>query len=295
MEQRRVEPSRMEWLAQRFEENRAQLRSVAYRMLGSIADAEDAVQETWLRLSRTENSHIDNMRGWLTTVVGRISLDMLRARSLKREESLDLAIPDFIVSREGNPQDNVVLADSLGLALLVVLDTLTPAERLAFVLHDIFALPFDEIAPVIGRSSTAARKLASRARMRMQGAAMPDKDTVRQRKAVDAFVAATHTGDLESLIAVLDPKVVLLGDRAPASKGIRGAAAVANQALQFSKLVQKTESVLVNGTPGIMSWLPNGKPMAVLGFVVSNDRIAEIYVLSDPNRLQRLIERAGTP
>lgn len=282
----------MEWLAQRFEENRAQLRSVAYRMLGSIADAEDAVQETWLRLSRTENGHIDNMRGWLTTVVGRICLDMLRARSLKREESFDVAIPDFIVSREGNPQDDIVLADSLGLALLVVLDTLTPAERLAFVLHDIFALPFDEIAPVIGRSSTAARKLASRARMRVQGAAMPDKDTARQRKAVDAFVAAAHTGDLESLIAVLDPKVVLLADRAPASKGIRGAAAVAKQALQFSKLVQKTESVLVNGTPGIMSWLPDGKPMAVLGFVVSNDRIAEIYVLSDPNRLQRLIERA---
>ena len=284
----------MEWLAQRFEENRAQLRSVAYRMLGSIADAEDAVQETWLRLSRTENGHIDNMRGWLTTVVGRICLDMLRARSLKREESFDVAIPDFIVSREGNPQDDIVLADSLGLALLVVLDTLTPAERLAFVLHDIFALPFDEIAPVIGRSSTAARKLASRGRIRVQGAAMPDKDTARQRKAVDAFVSAAHTGDLESLIAVLDPKVVLLADRAPALNGIHGAAAVAKQALQFSKQVQKTESVLVNGTPGIMSWLPNGKPMAVLGFVVSNNRIAEIYVLSDPDRLQQLLNyRAG--
>jgi len=282
----------MEGLAQRFEENRAHLRSVAYRMLGSITDAEDAVQETWLRLSRAENSHIDNMRGWLTTVVSRICLDMLRSRSLKREESLDTAIPDFIVSREGNPQDEAVLADSLGLALLVVLDTLTPAERLAFVLHDMFALPFEEIAPIVGRSSTAARKLASRARMRVQGVALPDKDTARERKVVDAFVAAAQTGDLEALIAVLDPNVVLLADRAPALKGIRGAAEVAKQALGFSKVAQKAESVLVNGTPGIISWFPNGNPMAVLAFVVADDRIAEIYVLSDPDRLRQVIERA---
>jgi RNA polymerase sigma factor (sigma-70 family) len=282
----------MEGLAQRFEENRAHLRSVAYRMLGSITDAEDAVQETWLRLSRAENSHIDNMRGWLTTVVSRICLDMLRSRSLKREESLDTAIPDFIVSREGNPQDEAVLADSLGLALLVVLDTLTPAERLAFVLHDMFALPFEEIAPIVGRSSTAARKLASRARMRVQGVALPDKDTARQRKVVDAFVAAAQTGDLEALIAMLDPNVVLLADRAPALKGIRGAAEVAKQALGFSKVAQKAESVLVNGTPGIISWFSNGNPMAVLAFVVADDRIAEIYVLSDPDRLRQVIERA---
>jgi RNA polymerase sigma-70 factor, ECF subfamily len=281
----------MEWLAQRFEENRAHLRSVAYRMLGSIADAEDAVQETWLRFSRAENSHIDNMRGWLTTVVSRICLDMLRSRSLKREESLDTSIPDFIVSREGNPQDEAVLADSLGLALLVVLDTLTPAERLAFVLHDMFALPFEEIAPIVGRSSTAARKLASRARARVQGAALPDKDAARQRKVVDAFVTAAHSGDLEALIAVLDPNVVLLADRAPALNGIRGAAEVAKQASGFSKVAQKTEAVLVNGAPGIISWFPNGKPMAVLGFVVANDRIVEIYVLSDPDRLQKVIER----
>jgi RNA polymerase sigma factor (sigma-70 family) len=283
----------MEGLAQRFEENRAHLRSVAYRMLGSVTDAEDAVQETWLRLSRAENSHIDNMRGWLTTVVSRICLDMLRSRASKREESLDTAIPDFIVSREGNPQDKAVLADSLGLALLVVLDTLTPAERLAFVLHDMFALPFEEIAPIVGRSPTAARKLASRARMRVQGAALPDKDTARQRKVVDAFVAAAQTGDLEALITVLDPNVVLLADRAPALKGIRGAAEVAKQALGFSKVAQKAESVLVNGTPGIISWFPNGKPMAVLAFVVANDRIAEIYVLSDPDRLRQVIERAA--
>jgi RNA polymerase sigma factor (sigma-70 family) len=292
VEQPQPQPISMEWLAQRFEENRAHLRSVAYRMLGSAADAEDAVQETWLRLSRTGNSQIENIRAWLTTVVGRICLDMLRSRGLKREESLDLAMPDFIVSREGNPQDKVVLADSVGLALLVVLNTLTPAERLAFVLHDIFAPPFEEIAPIIGRSSTAARKLASRARKRVQGAAMPDKDTARQRRVVDAFVAAAHTGDLEGLIAVLDPEVVLLADRAPALKGIHGAAEVAKQALGFSKVVQKAESVLVNGTPGIMSWLPDGKPMAVLGFVVSNGRIVKIYVLSDPDRLRQVIERA---
>jgi RNA polymerase sigma factor (sigma-70 family) len=291
VEQRR-EPIGMEWLAQRFEENRAHLRSVAYRMLGSITDAEDAVQETWLRLSRGENRPIDNMRGWLTTVVGRICLDMLRSRASKREESLETAIPDFIVSREGNPEDEVGLADSVGLALLVVLDTLTPAERLAFVLHDMFALPFEEIAPIVGRSSTAARKLASRARTRVQGAAMPDKDTVRQRKVVDAFLAAAQTGNLEALIAVLDPNVVLLADRAPALKGIRGAAEVSKQALGFSKVAQKAESVLVNGTPGILSWFPNGKPMAVLGFVVAKDRIVEIYVLSDPDRLRQVLERA---
>ena len=283
----------MEWLAQRFEENRAHLRSVAYRMLGSITDADDAVQETWLRLSRAENSHIENMRGWLTTVVGRICLDMLRSRASKREESLDTAIPDFIVSRKGNPQDEVGLADSLGLALLVVLDTLTPAERLAFVLHDMFALPFEEIAPIVGRSSTAARKLASRARTRVQGAALPEKDTARQRKVVDAFVSAAQTGDLEALITVLDPNVVLLADRAPALKGIRGAAEVAKQALGFSKVTQKTDSVLVNGTPGIISWFPNGKPMAVLGFVVASDRILGIYVLPDLDRLRQVIERAA--
>jgi RNA polymerase sigma factor (sigma-70 family) len=283
----------MEWLAQRFEENRAHLRSVAYRMLGSITDAEDAVQETWLRLSRAENSHIDNMCAWLTTVIGRICLDLLRSRASKREESLDAAIPDFIVSREGNPQDEVGLADSLGLALLVVLNTLTPAERLAFVLHDMFALPFEEIAPIVGRSSTAARKLASRARVRVQGAAVPDQDTARQRRVVDAFVAAAQTGDLGALIAVLDPNVVLLADRAPALKGIRGAAEVAKQALGFSKVAQKAESVLVNGAPGILSWFPNGKPMAVLSFVVANDRIVEIYVLSDPDRLQKIIKRAA--
>jgi RNA polymerase sigma factor (sigma-70 family) len=278
-----------EWLAKRFEENRSHLCRVAYRMLGSLDDAEDAVQEAWLRLSRTEDSGIENIGGWLTTVVGRICLDILRARRLKREYPLGQNIPDFLVSREESPEDEVVTADSVGLALLVVLDTLTPAERLAFVLHDMFALPFEEIAPIIGRSPTAARQLASRARRRVQDAALPDTDLARQRRVVDAFVTAAHGGDFDALIAVLDPEVVLRSDRDPASRGIRGSAAVAQQALAFSRLVQRTESVLVNGAPGIVSWLPSGKPMAVLGFVVAHHRIAEIYVISGPQRVEQVL------
>ncbi len=278
-----------EWLAKRFEENRPHLRRVAYRMLGSIDDAEDAVQEAWVRLSQTENSGIENIAGWLTTVIARISLDMLRSRRSKREDSFELTIPDFLVSREKGPEDEVVMADSVGLALLVVLDTLTPAERLAFVLHDMFAMPFEEIASLVGRSSTAARQLASRARRRVQGAAMPDTDIARQRKVVDAFIAAAHGGDFDALIAVLDPEVLLRADRHPAATGIRGAVAVASQALAFSRLVQRTESVLVNGAPGIVSYLPSGRPMSILGFVVVHDRIAEIYVISDPERVQQLL------
>lgn len=265
------------------------MRRVAYRMLGSLDDAEDAVQEAWLRLSQTENSGIENLGGWLTTVIARISLDMLRSRRSKREDSLELTIPDFLVSRDEGPEDEVVMADSVGLALLVVLDTLTPAERLAFVLHDMFALPFEEIAPLVGRSSTAARQLASRARRRVQGAAMPDTDIERQRKVVDAFVAAAHGGDFDALIAVLDPEVLLRADRPPAATGIRGAVAVASQALTFSRLVQRIETVLVNGAPGIVSYLPNGRPMSILGFVVAHNKIAEIYVISDPERVQQLL------
>jgi RNA polymerase sigma-70 factor (ECF subfamily) len=276
-------------MAERFEENRPHLRRVAYRILGSLDNAEDEVQEAWLRLSRNENSGIENIGGWLTTVIARICLDMLRSRRLKREEPLELTIPDFIVRREEGPEDEAVLADSVGLALLVVLETLTPAERLAFVLHDLFALPFEEIAPIIGRSSTAARQLASRARRRVQGAAMPDSDLARQRKVVDAFLAAAHGGDFDALLAVLDPEVVLRADRDPASRGIRGSMAVAQQAAAFSKLVQRTESVIVNGAPGIVSWLPNGKPLAVLGFVVTHDRIAEIYVISNPEHVEQLL------
>lgn len=280
-----------DWLAERFQEHRAHLQRVAYRMLGSLDDAEDAVQEAWLRLSRSENSGIENIGGWLTTVTARICLDILRSRHAKKEEPLELTIPDFIVSREKGPEDEAVLADSMGLALLIVLDTLTPAERLAFVLHDMFALPFEEIAPIMGRSPTAARQLASRARRRVRGAAVPATSLSRQRRVVDAFVAAAQRGDFEALIAVLDPEVVLRSDRGPASKGMRGSEVVAQQAAGFSKIVQKTEPVVVNGGPGIVSWLPNGKPMAVLGFVVAGDKITEIYVIANPHRVEQLLTR----
>ena len=276
-------------LANRFEENRGHLRGVAYRILGSLEDAEDAVQEAWLRLSRSEESGIDNISGWLTTVTARICFDMLRSRRLKREEPLELNIPDFIVSREKGPEDEAVLADSVGLALLLVLDTLTPGERLAFVLHDMFALSFDEIAPIIGRSSVAARQLASRGRQRVQGAAMPETDRVTQRQVVDAFVAAAHDGDFEALIAVLDPDVLLRADREPAAHGIRGSIPVAQQAAGFAKLMARSEPVTVNGAPGIVSWRSNGKPMAILGFIVARNKIAEICVISTPERVEQLL------
>ena len=277
-----------DWLASRFEENRARLRGVAYRMLGSLDDAEDAVQETWLRLRAHEDA-ADNLEGWLTTVTARICLDMLRSRRAKREEPLELTIPDFVVSSETQPEDHVVMADSVGLALLVVLDTLTPAERLAFVLHDMFALTFDEIAPLVGRSAEAARQLASRARRRVQGAPMPDADFARQRKVVDAFIAAAKGGDFETLLAVLDPDVLLLADREPALRGIRGAMAVARQAAGFAAMVARFDPVVVNGAPGIVSRLPDGRPMSVLGFVIADDRITKMYVIADPERVARLL------
>ena len=227
-----------EWLAERFEANRTHLRAVAYRMLGSLSEADDAVQEAWLRLSRSDTSGVENLGGWLTTVVARVCLDMLRSRKSRREEPLDAHVPEPIVSREDgiDPEHEALLADSVGLALLVVLETLAPAERLAFVLHDMFAVPFDEIAPIVGRSPTAARQLASRARRRVQGAAtVPDADLTRQREVVDAFLAASRGGDFDALLAVLDPDVVLRADRAAvpagASREVRGAAAVAEQAL----------------------------------------------------------------
>lgn len=234
-----------EWPSERFEENRAHLRRVAYRMLGSLDDAEDAVQEAWLRLSRTETKGIESIGGWLTTVTARICLDMLRSRRSKREEPLELTIPDFIVSCEESPEDEVVLADSVGLALLVVLDTLTPGERLALVLHDMFALPLDEIAPIIGQSSTATRQLASRADSGYEpGAAAGSRGRVCR--------AAAQGDNFEALIAVLDPEVVLRADRDPASRSIQGSVAVARQALGFARPVQRIESVIVNGSPGII-------------------------------------------
>jgi RNA polymerase sigma-70 factor (ECF subfamily) len=257
-------------------------------MLGSLDDADDAVQEAWLRLRQQENGGIQNLGGWLTTVVARICIDMLRARRSKREESLELTIPDFIVTRQESPEDEVLTADSVALALLVVLDSLTPSERLAFVLHDMFAMPFEEIASIVGRSPAAARQLASRARRRVQGATPPDAGFAQRRAVVDAFVAAAREGDFEALMAVLDPDVLLRADREPALRGIRGAAVVASQAAGFARVVQRMEPVIVNGSPGILSWLPNGEPLSVMGFVVAGERIREMYVISQPGRLRQL-------
>ena len=283
-----------EWLAQQFEEHRTHLRAVAYRMLGSLSEADDALQEAWLRLSRSDSSGIQNPGGWLTTVVGRVCLDMLRSRRSRREGPLGVHVPEPIVSRAegGDPEREALLADSVGLALLVVLETLTPAERLAFVLHDMFALPFEEIAPIVGRSPTAARQLASRARRRVQGAAtVPDTDLARQREVVDAFLAASRDGDFEALVAVLDPDVVLRIDggvvRAGLSREVRGAPAVAEQTLTFSRLSPFVRPALVNGVAGVVV-APRGRPFAVMGFTIRGGKIVEIDVLADPERLSRL-------
>lgn len=278
-----------DWLSDQFEENRSHLRNVAYRMLGSLDDADDAVQEAWLRLSRVDRDGIDNVGGWLTTVVSRICIDMLRSRQAKREEPVDPNIPDFLVSREESPEVEVLAADSIGLALLVVLDSLTPSERLAFVLHDMFAMPFDEIATIVGRSPDAARQLASRARRRVQGATPPASGFAQRRAVVDAFVAAVREGDFDALVAVLDPNVLLRADREPAAHGIRGAQLVASQAVTFSKVVENMEYVLVNDTPGLVSWLPNGEPLSIMGFVVAGDRISEIYVISRRERVRQIL------
>jgi RNA polymerase sigma-70 factor, ECF subfamily len=283
-----------DWLAARFEEHRRHLQAVAYRMLGSLGEADDAVQEAWLRLSRSDTSEVENLGGWLTTVVGRVCLDMLRSRRSRREEPLDAHVPEPIVSREddADPEHQALLADSVGLALLVVLQTLAPAERLAFVLHDMFAVPFDEIAPIVGRSPAAARQLASRARRRVQGEApVPDADVARQREVVNAFIAAAREGDFEALLEVLDPDVVLRADRgavpAGASTVIRGATAVAENATSFASLAPFGRPALVNGAAGMVV-APQGQPYAVLGFTVRGGRIVEIDVLADPARLRGL-------
>jgi RNA polymerase sigma factor (sigma-70 family) len=283
-----------EWLAKRFEENRAHLRAVGYRMLGSLSEADDAVQEAWLRLSRSDTSGIENLGGWLTTVVGRVCLDMLRSRKSRREEPLGARLPEPIISRENGivPEHEALVADSVGLALLVVLETLAPAERLAFVLHDMFAVPFEEIAPIVGRSPTAARQLASRARRRVQGAATSaDAGLACQREAVDAFLAASREGDFEALLAVLDPDVVLRIDggavRAGLSREVRGVRAVAEQTLTFSRLSPFVRPALVNGAAGVVV-APRGRPFAVMGFTVRRGKIVEIDVLADPARLRQL-------
>ncbi len=280
-----------EWLAEQFEAYRTHLRSVAYRMLGSVSEADDAVQESWLRLSRSDTSGVENLGGWLTTVVARVCLDMLRSRESRREEPLDVHGPDPIMSREEriDPEYEALLADSVGLALLVVLNTLNPAERLAFVLHDLFAVPFDEIAPIVGRSPTATRQLASRARRRVQGAAtVSDIDLTPQREVVDAFLAASRGGDFDALLAVLDPDVVLRADYAAGHMGVseevRGAQDVAGQ---FSGRARAAQLALVNGTIGLV-WASGGHPRVVFDFTIRGGKIIAIDMLADPERLLEL-------
>ena len=283
-----------EFLAEQFEATRPHLRAVAYRMLGSLNEADDAVQEAWLRLSRSDANEIDNLGGWLTTVVARVSLDMLRSRKSRREEPLDVHVPEPIVGRADaiDPEHEALLADSVGLALLVVLETLSPAERLAFVLHDMFSVPFDEIGPMVGRSPTAARQLASRARRRVQGSTPPpDTDIAEQRRVVDAFFAAARDGDFEGLVAVLHPDVVVRSDggvkRRRDTVELRGAEAVAARAMSFARLAPYVRPALVNGAAGAVV-APGGRPFAVLGFTVTDGRIVEINGLVDPERLQQL-------
>ena len=282
-----------EWLAERFQAHRPHLRAVAYRMLGSLTEAEDAVQGTWLRLSRsrTDTSEVHNLGGWLTTLVARECLDILRARTARREEPLGVHLPDPVVSRQDadGPEQQALLAEGNGLALLVVLDTLAPAERLAFVLHDMFAVPFEEIGPIVGRSAPAAKMLASRARRRVHGAAVPDADLARQREVVEAFLAAAREGDFAALVALLDPEAVVRVDGA-ARGGIsvvRGAAAVAGQVLATGGLARRAQPVLVNGAAG-MVFAAEGRPFAVVAFTVRQSKIAEIDILGDPERLRRL-------
>ena len=284
-----------EWLADRFEEHRPHLRAVAYRMLGSLAEADDAVQDTWLRLTRAGADEVENLGGWLTTVVARVCLNMLRSRATRREEPLGPHLPDPVISPPGTlqPEEEALLADSVGLALLVVLDSLSPAERLAFVLHDMFELPFDEIAPMVGRSPTAARQLASRARRRVRGAELPapDPDLARQRAVVDAFFLAARGGDFDTLVSLLDPDVVLRSDfgarRPAAARVTRGAAAVARQALIGALPTAHLHPALVNGAAGVVVTV-NGRPFAVLGFTVTDDRIVEIDAIADPERVRRI-------
>jgi RNA polymerase sigma factor (sigma-70 family) len=287
-----------QWLADRFEEHRAHLRAVAYRMLGSLAEADDAVQDTWLRLSRAGASEVENLRGWLTTITARVCLNMLRSRKARREESLGVHVPDAVVSTDGQlqPEEEALLADSVGLALQVVLDTLTPAERLAFVLHDMFDLPFEEIAPIVGRTPAAARQLASRARRRVNGAEIPapDPDLARQREVVDAFFAAARGGDFDALVAVLHPGAVLRIDAGAAhpaaSMAIRGADAVARQALTGlagALRVVHLRPALVNGAAGVVVTV-RGRPFTVIGFTIVNGKIAEIDAIADPERVRTI-------
>jgi len=281
-----------EYLAERFEENRAHLRAVAYRMLGSVGEVDDAVQEAWLRLSRTDTTAIDNLGGWLTTVVARVCLDMLRSRQSRREEAFTPDAPEPVATgtQGSSPEQEALLADSVGLALLVVLDKLTPAERLAFVLHDMFGMPFEEIAPIVGRSLEATRQLASRARRRVRGGAdAAATDLVRQREVVDAFLAALRGGDFEGLLAVLDPDLVVRADgvRPGAPTEIRGAAVWAKGAVSYGQLAQLVRPALVDGAIGLVM-APGGRLTRALTFKFADGKITEIEVIGDPARLGEL-------
>jgi len=282
-----------DWLAQRFEEHRTHLRAVAFRMLGSVAEADDAVQDTWVRVSRAERGEVDNFGGWLTTIVARVCLNMLRSRNVRREESLETHLPDPVISPVGElgPESEALLADSVGLALLVVLDALAPAERLAFVLHDMFGLPFEEIAPMVGRSPTAARQLASRARRRVKGAHIPDPDLARQRTVVDAFFLAARSGDFDALVTLLHPDVVLRADFGPsrpaASMMVRGAAAVARQARLGANPAAVLLPALINGAAGVVITL-DGQPHGVMAFTVVNDQVVELDIIADTERIRRV-------
>jgi RNA polymerase sigma-70 factor (ECF subfamily) len=302
-----------DWMAASFDEHRMHLRSVAYRMLGSLAEADDAVQETWLRLARADAGGVHNLRAWLTTVVSRVCLDLLRSRAARREDSLDVHVPDPIVTpADDDPQEHALLADSVGIALLVVLDTLPPAERLAFVLHDIFAVPFDDIGRVLDRSPAAAKQLGSRARQRLraagpqpgepggpgEGAPPARTDRARQRDVVTAFQAASRDGDFDALLALLDPDVVLRADAGASPMGpsqvVRGAASVLAQTRRFAPLGRFARLVLVNGEPGFLL-APAGEPLALLAVTVQGGRITEIDILADPDRLARLDLAAVLP
>ncbi|NUP37380.1 MAG: sigma-70 family RNA polymerase sigma factor [Streptomyces sp.] len=287
-----------ELLAQRFEEHRSHLRAVAYRMLGSLNEADDAVQETWLKLSRSDVSDVQNLGGWLTTVAGRVCLDMLRSRSSRREEPLPeqqdgpIRLPDPVVSGPGgvDPEQEMLVADSVGIALMIVLQTLAPAERLAFVLHDLFAVPFDEIAPILGRTSASTRQLASRARRRVEGAApAADTDRARKREVVDAFLTASRGGDFDALLAVLDPDVVARSDGGTLRPSLlrRGAQDVASQAITFARIAEAARPVLINGSPGVVS-VAEGRVVSVMAFTIRGGRITALDILTDPERIAEM-------
>ena len=283
-----------DWLADPFEEHRAHLRGVAYRMLGSLSEADDAVQEAWLRLHRADTSDVDNLRAWLTTVVARVSLNMLRSRKTRREAPLEAHLPDPVVSPDAgtDPEHEALVSDSVGLALMVVLDTLSPSERLAFVLHDVFGMPFGEIAPILERSPVAARQLASRARRRVRGAPVPDRDIKAQRGVIEAFLAAARHGDFEGLLNVLDPDVVLRADGGAARAGmtqiVKGREAVALRARRFARMGESAIPILVNGAAGMVATTPRGEPFAVGSFTVRDGLIVSLEFLSDPERIRQL-------